>query len=330
MTAKVQLANLRQEVTRIDATLGSRFDEVRDQLRRASIELRDLARGVHPTALTEGGLASALRHAVASFPGDATVDIRTARRFDPEVERAVYFCLTEALAERLQARWRRDSHSARPGRRRIGTALHRQRRRSRIRSGGDLRRHRARQHGRSARRGGWGPHRQRLDRWWDDNLRRGADLPGSSCLPHLRTPASVTSRHVLAIWHVAVRSRSVVLSTDVVPGRRDVDPERRSGHERHCDLLASTPVRAATRVGRLDVGPAHRCRGVRGVHGRRWRGDLKDPGGPAAASRRSAPKGAMTRRSASGSGTARGSSRPSGRRRPRPRRLSGWLPTADR
>jgi len=97
VTAKVQLANLRQDATRVDPTLGSKFDELRDQLRRASVELRDLARGVHPMALQDGGLGSALRHAVASFPGDATVEIRTARRFDPDVERAVYFCLTEAL-----------------------------------------------------------------------------------------------------------------------------------------------------------------------------------------------------------------------------------------
>jgi signal transduction histidine kinase len=97
VTAKVRLATLRQQAMRLDPALSSGFDEVRDQLRRAGVELRDLARGVHPMALTEGGLASALRHAVASYPGDATVDIRTARRFDPEVERAVYFCLTEAL-----------------------------------------------------------------------------------------------------------------------------------------------------------------------------------------------------------------------------------------
>jgi signal transduction histidine kinase len=97
VTAKVQLATLRQVATRLDPTLSSGFDEVRDQVRRASVELRDLARGVHPMGLAEGGLAPALRHAVAFFPGDATVDIRTARRFDPEVERAVYFCLKEAL-----------------------------------------------------------------------------------------------------------------------------------------------------------------------------------------------------------------------------------------
>jgi signal transduction histidine kinase len=98
VTAKIQLASLRQEATRLDPRLSSGFDELRDQLCRASVELRDLARGVYPMILTEGGgLASALRQAVAAFPGDATIDIRTARSFDPEVERAVYFCLTEAL-----------------------------------------------------------------------------------------------------------------------------------------------------------------------------------------------------------------------------------------
>jgi signal transduction histidine kinase len=97
VAAKVQLVTLRQHATRLDPALSAGFAEIHDQLRRASAELRDLARGVHPLALTEGGLAAALRHAVASFPGDATVDIRTARRFDPDVERAVYFCLTEAL-----------------------------------------------------------------------------------------------------------------------------------------------------------------------------------------------------------------------------------------
>ena len=97
VTAKVQLAALRQEATRLDPALSSGFDEVPRSASPRQRRARDLARGVHPMALTEGGLASALRHAVASFPGDATVDIRTARRFDPEVERAVYFCLTEAL-----------------------------------------------------------------------------------------------------------------------------------------------------------------------------------------------------------------------------------------
>ena len=97
MTAKVQLAAVRREAGRLDPAVIAGLDAVGDELHRAGVELRDLARGVHPIALSEGGLASALRHAVASFPGDATVDIRTTRRFDSDVERAIYFCFTEAL-----------------------------------------------------------------------------------------------------------------------------------------------------------------------------------------------------------------------------------------
>jgi signal transduction histidine kinase len=97
VTAKVQLAAVRREAGHLDPAVIAGLDAVGDELHRANVELRDLARGVHPIALSEGGLASALRHAVASFPGDATIDIRTTRRFDSEVERAVYFCFTEAL-----------------------------------------------------------------------------------------------------------------------------------------------------------------------------------------------------------------------------------------
>ena len=97
VAATVQLAALRQAATRRHPEFSSGFDEVRAQLHRAAVELRDLARGAHPMALAEGGLASAVRHAAATFPGDATADIRTARRFDPDVERAVYFCVAEAL-----------------------------------------------------------------------------------------------------------------------------------------------------------------------------------------------------------------------------------------
>jgi signal transduction histidine kinase len=97
VTATVQLALLRQDAMRLDPALGPGFDELRDQLHDASAELRDLARGVHPAALAAGGLEPAVRHAVAAFPGEATLQIRTDGRCHPEVERAVYFCLTEAL-----------------------------------------------------------------------------------------------------------------------------------------------------------------------------------------------------------------------------------------
>jgi signal transduction histidine kinase len=85
-----------------DPAVVADLDTVRDELHHAIAQLRDLAHGVYPAALTEAGLAAALRHTVARFPGDATVDLRTARRFDPDVESAAYFCCTEALNNALK------------------------------------------------------------------------------------------------------------------------------------------------------------------------------------------------------------------------------------
>ena len=78
VTAKVQLANLRQEVTRVDATLGSRFDEMRDQLRRASIELRDLAAASTPRRC--GKVASVRRCDTPSPPSREMRRWTSARR----------------------------------------------------------------------------------------------------------------------------------------------------------------------------------------------------------------------------------------------------------
>jgi signal transduction histidine kinase len=66
------------------------IEELTGQIDDALTTLRDLARGIYPQALAEGGLVSALRqHAQVNADG---VD-----RFDPEIEAAVYFCCLEAL-----------------------------------------------------------------------------------------------------------------------------------------------------------------------------------------------------------------------------------------
>ena len=182
VTAKVQLANLRQEAMRLDPTLSS---EVRRGPRSASPRQRRATRPGprRPPDGADGGwprLGPATRRRLVPRRCDGRDPHGPALRSRGGASRVLLS--HGGPPERLQARWRRDPRSTRPGRRRIRAALRRQRRRSRIRSGGNLRRHRARQHGRSARRGRWGTHRQRLDRWWHDNLRRGADLSGSSCL----------------------------------------------------------------------------------------------------------------------------------------------------
>jgi signal transduction histidine kinase len=70
--------------------------EAQDQLQRALTELRDLARGIHPTTLSERGLAAALGDLVAIFP--VPVDLRVLKgRVAPAAELAIYFTVAEAL-----------------------------------------------------------------------------------------------------------------------------------------------------------------------------------------------------------------------------------------
>ena len=60
-------------------------------------ELRSLAHGIHPGALTQAGLASALEALASRVPLPVTVDA-TSERFPAEVEVTAYFLASEALA----------------------------------------------------------------------------------------------------------------------------------------------------------------------------------------------------------------------------------------
>jgi signal transduction histidine kinase len=70
--------------------------DVETQLSAARAELSDLARGIHPSVLTTGGLAAALAELArrALVPVQVSVD---ARRFPAAVEAAAYFVCAEAL-----------------------------------------------------------------------------------------------------------------------------------------------------------------------------------------------------------------------------------------
>jgi PAS domain S-box-containing protein len=76
---------------------GALLDEAIEELALATRELRELARGIHPAVLSEGGLAPALR-ALASR---SCVPVRLAplpeSRLEPRVEATVYFLVAEAL-----------------------------------------------------------------------------------------------------------------------------------------------------------------------------------------------------------------------------------------
>lgn len=66
------------------------------ELQEALAELRALARGIHPTILTEQGLEAAVRSLVDRAP--LPVDFEgCGERFEPEVEAAAYFVVSESL-----------------------------------------------------------------------------------------------------------------------------------------------------------------------------------------------------------------------------------------
>jgi signal transduction histidine kinase len=71
--------------------------DVEDQLAAARVELGELARGIHPEALTTGGLAAVLPELACRGPVAVEVHVN-ARRWPAAVELAVYFVCAEALA----------------------------------------------------------------------------------------------------------------------------------------------------------------------------------------------------------------------------------------
>jgi len=67
------------------------------KLARARSDLREFARGVHPSVVIEGGLPAALRELAARSSVPTELRVPEAR-FPPPVETAAYFVCSEALA----------------------------------------------------------------------------------------------------------------------------------------------------------------------------------------------------------------------------------------
>jgi signal transduction histidine kinase len=80
------------------------LDEAREQLARVGKELdstvdelRELARGIHPAILSEGGLAPALKALANRSPVPIRLDVDVSRRLDEPTEVAAYYVVSEAL-----------------------------------------------------------------------------------------------------------------------------------------------------------------------------------------------------------------------------------------
>jgi signal transduction histidine kinase len=84
-----------------DAEVAALLSSTADELQVAVAELRELAQGIHPGILTQGGLSHALEALAARAPLQVTVDA-TAERFPPEVEATAYFVACEALTNTVK------------------------------------------------------------------------------------------------------------------------------------------------------------------------------------------------------------------------------------
>lgn len=72
------------------------LDEATTELQTAIGEVRGLARGIHPTILTEAGLRAAVDALAERAPLPVTVDVGD-QRYDAQVESTAYFVVAEAL-----------------------------------------------------------------------------------------------------------------------------------------------------------------------------------------------------------------------------------------
>jgi signal transduction histidine kinase len=97
VAAALDLTLLEQQLERDPAAARTVLARAREQLDSGLGELRDLARGIHPSVLTDRGLGVALESLVkrASMPVELSVAVPD--RLDQAIEAAAYFLVSEAI-----------------------------------------------------------------------------------------------------------------------------------------------------------------------------------------------------------------------------------------
>jgi signal transduction histidine kinase len=103
LMTKLQLA--RNQIRRESQLSGDTIDEAQADAGRLLDELRELASGIHPVVLTDGGVVAAVRFRADRLPIKVVLDADCAtrtRRYSEQVEAAGYFIACEALANVLK------------------------------------------------------------------------------------------------------------------------------------------------------------------------------------------------------------------------------------
>jgi signal transduction histidine kinase len=105
LVALVARLGLARSAAARGALSADAIDEMRLEAQRILSELRELAQGIHPSVLSDGGILEAVEDRCSRLPLAVTLetseDMR-ARRFSDNVEGAAYFFVTESLANVLK------------------------------------------------------------------------------------------------------------------------------------------------------------------------------------------------------------------------------------
>jgi signal transduction histidine kinase len=98
VTLSLALGMARSQAAGSDPELEALLESATKEAREALVELRELARGLHPAVLTETGLPGAIQSLVERSPVATTVTAVPTGRFPPPIEATTYFVVSEALA----------------------------------------------------------------------------------------------------------------------------------------------------------------------------------------------------------------------------------------
>jgi signal transduction histidine kinase len=93
----MNLGRARSRYDEDPAAARALLDEAHGEAKQALVELRDLARGIHPAVLTDRGLDAALSGLAGRCPVPVTVEVDAGARPSRTVEAIAYFVVAEAL-----------------------------------------------------------------------------------------------------------------------------------------------------------------------------------------------------------------------------------------
>lgn len=80
-----------------DHDLAQRLDDIAGELAEVTAELRELARGIHPAILSEGGLPPAIRTLTRRSSVPVRLSLHVDERLPEQIEVAAYYVVSEAL-----------------------------------------------------------------------------------------------------------------------------------------------------------------------------------------------------------------------------------------